>query len=126
MPQGLSQDELVRWLSGEWLDNGPHVCILEGFGGVGKTRIANEVIRQANFPAIRVVVPEGGLGWEDLLILIATELDEIGEKDISSRPDGDLQVGLLSFLRKKCLIVLDNLEALLEPATGMPRNHYGT
>jgi tetratricopeptide (TPR) repeat protein len=111
---------LVRWLSGEWLDNGPHVCILEGFGGVGKTRIANEVIRQANFPAIRVVVPEGGLGWEDLLILIATELDEIGEKDISSRPDGDLQVGLLSFLRKKCLIVLDNLEALLEPATGMP------
>ncbi|MET7893212.1 hypothetical protein [Streptomyces mirabilis] len=120
MAQGLSQDELVRWLCDDWLDNGPHVCILEGFGGVGKSRIANEAIRKADFPAIRVVTPEGGLGWEDLLILIATELDEIGETEISCRTDGDLQAGLLSFLRKRCLIVLDNIEAILDPETGLP------
>ncbi|MGW1211515.1 ATP-binding protein [Streptomyces sp. NPDC002499] len=120
MPQGPSQEELIGWLCDDWLGNGPHVCVLEGFGGVGKTRIANEVIRRADCPAIRVVTPEGGLGWEDLLILIATELDEIGENEISSRPDGDLHAGLLSFLRRKCLIVLDNIEALLDPTTGLP------
>ncbi|TWV28085.1 tetratricopeptide repeat protein [Streptomyces albidoflavus] len=120
MPQGLSQDELIRWLCDDWLLTGPQVCILEGFGGVGKSRIANEVIRRADFPAIRVVTPEGGLGWEDLLILIATELDEIGEREISDRSDGDLQAGLLAFLRKKCLVVLDNIESLLDQETGLP------
>ncbi|WP_157852296.1 ATP-binding protein [Kitasatospora sp. NRRL B-11411] len=96
------------------------MCILEGFGGVGKTRIANAVIHQASGPAIRVVATPDGLGWDDLLIGIGTELEEIGDSTLSGREDGDLFAGLLALFREECLIVLDDIDVLLEPATGLP------
>ena len=39
---GKNRAENVDWLTNEWLKDGPPVCFLQGFSGVGKTDIARD------------------------------------------------------------------------------------
>ena len=41
---GANRQEMLDWLKNAWLMNGPPICFLEGFPGVGKSVLADEVL----------------------------------------------------------------------------------
>jgi hypothetical protein len=111
---------LADWFQSEWLPNGPTVCILEGFSGVGKSRLAGELIQASPVPTVDVTAATEGFGADDVLIEIALKLEASGDATMSNHPDGDLGAGLLDLMRRDILIVVDDFEALLDPASSMP------
>ena len=75
---GTGHQRLIDWLEKEWWQNGPPVCVIEGFPGVGKTRIAEELLdRLGNLPnsAPMLECPSAGIGLvDDLLLTLAEKL----------------------------------------------------
>jgi hypothetical protein len=41
---GREHQALIDWLEHEWWLTGPSICVVEGFPGVGKTRIAEDLM----------------------------------------------------------------------------------
>jgi hypothetical protein len=111
---------LIAWLRDGWPTEGPAVVFMEGFSGVGKSRIGRQLTRQWNGPAARVEVPEQGLVLEDLLLDTATRFDEVGNATMSDRDDLDLVAGFRDLMRSEALLVVDNAQLLQDPITRVP------
>ena len=43
---GTNHRQLLDWLEHQWWPKGPPVCVIEGFPGVGKTRIAEDLLER--------------------------------------------------------------------------------
>ncbi|MDQ4126818.1 MAG: helix-turn-helix domain-containing protein [Actinomycetota bacterium] len=87
---------------------------LTGIGGVGKTRLATEVAREAaqNFPDGVAFVDLAPLG--DPALVLPTIVRSFGLREVEGRNPGE---ALVDHLREKnLLLVLDNFEHLLEAA----------
>jgi hypothetical protein len=108
------------WLESDWLREGPTVCILEGFSGVGKTRLAQDLVSSAHIPAFGVWAAEGGLAADDVILEIALCLEDLDDTTMSGRLDGDLYAGLELIMDKDVLIVIDNFQDLLDKDLSMP------
>src|SRR5574342_697421 len=81
---GKNHTELTGWLFGTWLKDGPPVCFLEGFSGVGKTSIARSLIKSSELRPVMVEMPDTSSDQVDNLFLnLATELSEIGINDLA-------------------------------------------
>jgi hypothetical protein len=112
---------LTDELAENWSDSIPRVVLVEGFPGVGKSRVGREVVDRWPGLAVRVEVPEDFVSIEDVLLDVATRFDELGDEEMSSLEDLDLLSGLLRVMRKGALLVIDDVQRLLDPSTGIPQ-----
>lgn len=103
----------------ECLHTGSRLLTLTGPGGVGKTRLAIEVAREAGGAF------DGGAAWASLAAVRdpARVPDAVAEAvGLEPRPAGVDEARLMSWLEhRELLLVLDNLEHLLESAPFIAR-----
>jgi hypothetical protein len=119
-PSTTDPDPTRAWFR-NWLAEGPPVCVLRGFSGVGKTWLARKVAQESGRPIAYVEIPDGALlSTEDILFEIAGEVEPLG-LDLPSLqvPDADLRVLLEDVMRTPCLVILDNFQEVLDPETRM-------
>jgi len=65
---GTAHRQLLDWLVQVWWPQGPPVCVIEGFPGVGKTRIAEDLLGrlEASVPLTPMLeCPSAGVGMID-------------------------------------------------------------
>ncbi|MGY0536546.1 ATP-binding protein [Nocardioides sp. YJ-D4] len=119
---GLSTDtgSVATWLKEVWPAEGPAIVFIEGFSGVGKSRLGRDLVQSWPGVAVRVEVGPDTLGLEDLLLEVAMHLDELGNSTMSDREDFDFVVGLRAVMRTGALLVLDDAQHLQDPVTRLP------
>ncbi len=120
--------QLVRWLVDAPGSPGVRLVALLGIGGVGKTTLAATVARAVALHFDQVL-------WRSLLNappldeLLHNILQRLAEERLPTFPTSlDAQLALLlDYLRqRRCLLVLDNLESILDPdQPGQMRPGYG-
>ena len=119
---GKTHSELSNWLIQNWLKEGPPVCFIEGFSGVGKTSVARQVVQNSGWDAIIVNMPEADADQADNLFLdLATELSSIGIDDLATAVTEGKQfdTALPAVLVQRVLIVIDEFQRALDE-TGRP------
>ena len=79
---GKEQEQLLDWLSAVWIPDGPTVCFVEGFSGIGKSHVARHLLEdsgRAGLCVVMVNMPERSLSAiDDLLLVLAAELEPNG------------------------------------------------
>lgn len=118
---GTDHRRLLDWLEQEWWPKGPPVCVIEGFPGVGKTRIAEDLLeRLGDAPSLAPMLdcPPAGVGlMDDLLLDLAEKLNEQGDSRLA---EGLNQATLRTILAEPVLLILDELQHGFQPGTGRP------
>ncbi|MEO3822747.1 hypothetical protein [Actinomadura sp. B10D3] len=114
----LLDHELLAWLMGDWQENGESVCVIQGFSGVGKSRIAMEVARNATVPNAFVAVSPGMAESDEILLDIAAGLEQGGLPAMANEPD--LRAGFAAAMKQSCLVVVDDFDVLLDPESRLP------
>lgn len=109
----------LSWLDG-WLDVGAPVCVLQGFSGIGKSRVAQSLQARFAGPSAYVTVPAGGILLDELLLEIAEQLELSGSHTMAARPDMNLRVGLAQAMRSGCLVVIDDFQEFMDTDTRLP------
>ncbi len=71
---GKQHTELLAYLKGPWMDDGPPVCVIEGAPGVGKTSLARELEGDCGRAAVLEPFPES-CERDDLLSVLAAGFD---------------------------------------------------
>jgi AAA domain len=118
MPDGVDRAELVSWLLGPWREDGPGVCVVEGFNGVGKTSAAQRVMRTWSSRSVLVTAEQDF----DLLSLMLGIADKLHLPD--DYIDADVRRGLLRLLENGALIVIDEFDSLLSADTRLPSREF--
>jgi tetratricopeptide (TPR) repeat protein len=120
---GSAHNEILDWLAGDWLRDGPTVCLLEGFSGVGKTAIADTLGTRCGGgrAVVHVEVPQTrGAVSEDLLWTIAEEMEYAGFPDMArvlGHPDR-LSRAFVRSLRAPILVVVDEFQRAFPSSRG--------
>lgn len=114
-----TRDEVVHSLRA-WTVDGPQVCLLEGFSGVGKTWVAHELARTSPVPVIYESVPAEGYELEDLLFVLAAAAEGAGLPVQESNGDLNVRTAIIVALREPCLVILDDVQNLLDPVSRVP------
>jgi len=111
----IGRDEEIREVSGLLHDPDCWLLTLTGMGGIGKTRLANQIGQE-----IRTVFPDGVYfvpleGMKTISALVPKIADTIG---LSFHPqEGSLDTQVNSFLRDKALLIIfDNFEEFVSKA----------
>lgn len=105
----------------EWCHAGSEpVLVCQGFTGLGKSWAARELVNKSKVPSVLVTVPWDGCTMEDLLFMLAEELESIGQYTMMARPGCDLLASLEDQARNGCLIAIDNFQELFEPESLTP------
>ncbi|NER51056.1 MAG: hypothetical protein F6J92_31190, partial [Symploca sp. SIO1A3] len=130
---GQTHTKLLQWLHQDWIQEGPPICFLEGFPGVGKSSLAYALMEQVegleavrghgNWKAVKVDMPEGGANAaNDLLLRLSQELSLKGHNKIADavKEGKSLEEALNVVLRRYILIVVDEFQRALLPETGQP------
>jgi hypothetical protein len=111
---------LAEWLAGDWFAAGPNVCVVEGFSGVGKTRLGTQLATQVQ-PSVMLSAQREDVGIDDLLFNIASEFDRKGEALMADRLGEDLGDALIRQLEQRtCLVVIDDFQDMLAPESEGP------
>jgi len=113
---------LVEWLCGEWWDSGPGVCIIEGFPGVGKTRVAEEVAsrleQKHGILTAWSECPENQIGLlDDLTLGLAESFAAIGDERLAQSLNLDVVSNIIA---KPTLLVIDEFQRSLTARSGRP------
>ena len=120
---GRSHNVLLNWLEQDWWCDGPSICVVQGFPGVGKTLLAEVLVRQIkkrtnNLLAVQIECPESKIGLvDDLYLELAEALDRKGESGFA---DDLTDSGLVSLLQRQTLIVVDELQRSFFDRPGSP------
>ena len=127
---GAQRQQLLDWMRTTWLRDGPPICIVEGFPGVGKTALAddlcgaakNDVAYQACFEE---VTNRPAPSLTDLFLDLAANLTgHCHQPDMEAAllADGELNLAraLDRALRNKVLIVIDEVQRLFKADSGEP------
>jgi tetratricopeptide (TPR) repeat protein/glycosyltransferase involved in cell wall biosynthesis len=118
---GSERQQLLDWLTGEWLAEGAVACFVEGFPGVGKSDLAAAVTQSAEskgWHTVYVEIPDqANPSFHDALHSVADRLADQGHarmstslSDRNTNPAFALERGL----RDKVLIVFDEAGRLLD------------
>jgi len=119
MFDGVHEAELLSWLLGTWRDDGPAVCVVEGFSGIGKTSAAYKALKAWEGPSALVSATEDA-DLESLLFTIAAKLETSGYTAVADHTEGDFRLGVLELLQNDSLIVIDDFDALLSRESSLP------
>lgn len=109
----------LAWLE-EWLTNGPPVCVISGFSGVGKTMLARDLVDANKVPSVYIPLDGSGYGLDDVLFSMAGELENQGLPTMAVDSNNDLLASLALTSLEPQLIVMDDFDHLLDPRTGLP------
>ncbi|MFM0380083.1 glycosyltransferase [Paraburkholderia strydomiana] len=126
---GSERKSLLDWLSVNWRADGPNVCFLEGFPGVGKSDLVAEVAAafasMNEWTVVTYEVPD-----RPSIVLVDVWLDIADELARQNRPkmqeimlgeDGNNPAfAIEKALNRNVLIVLDEAQRLFEPDSGRP------
>ncbi len=126
---GKTHNRMLDWLQTQWLKDGPQVCFIEGFSGVGKTSVARSLIQSSGWPALIVNVPETKSSQaDDLFLDLATELSILGYDEMAKAVEEGkpLWFALMSVLQHRVLIVLDEFQRTFSRDVGRPLGEYWT
>jgi WD40 repeat protein/DNA-binding SARP family transcriptional activator len=98
-----------------WLAAGVRVVVVLGIGGVGKTALAASVVRAAS-ERFEAVVWRSLINAPPLDETLRAVLDALGRHSMLPQAGLDQQLDLLlrALRERRCLLVLDNLESILE------------
>ena len=116
MPELVGSDakQLVDWLCKEWWEESPGVCIVEGFPGVGKTRVAEEVAERLSNKSVCTAwaeYPESRTGaLDDLAFVLAESFAQVGDERVAETLD--LEV-VPEILNTPTLLVIDEFQRSL-------------
>ncbi|WP_169316088.1 glycosyltransferase [Pseudomonas agarici] len=125
---GENRRQVLSWLTDRWLVEGPAVCFIEGFPGVGKSELsvelATHVEQLEGWQVIIEEVVERPLALQATLSDIADRLTGLGVETmlntlLSERPNPAF--ALEQALRKPVLIILDEAQRLFKANTGEPQ-----
>lgn len=116
----MAENQLRDWLTGQWLTDGPSICVIEGFSGVGKSSLAQALVHEADLPSVIVQGVGGSLSLDDALLEMAIAFDDLGRSEMVAREDGNLLLGLGDLLRHPALLIIDDFDELLHASTGLP------
>lgn len=119
MPTASPYEQLERWLNDTWIDKGPAACVVDGFSGVGKSRLASAFAASHAARTIFIRATSGLVNFEDLTFELLEEIELIDLRDPPSDSD-DFAAIIEHLLRQGVIVVLDNMEELLDQTTGMP------
>lgn len=118
---GSERQQLLDWLTGEWLAEGAVACFVEGFPGVGKSDLAAAVMQSAEskgWHTVYVEIPDqANPSFNDALYGVADRLADHGQARMStslSDPSANLAFALERGLRDKALIVFDEAGRLMD------------
>jgi tetratricopeptide (TPR) repeat protein len=120
---GQGHTELLNWLTNRWLKQGPPICFVEGFSGTGKTRIiADNLMTEPGWKAIKVDMPEQSNPLDELLVTLAGESEALGYQELVTAFDAgkSLPKALTNLLRQKILIVIDEFQRAFPIGSGKP------
>lgn len=113
---GVSEQELLDSLLGDWRTHGPTLAIVEGFSGTGKTTAVRKLKQAWQGASVLVTAADQGGGVEDLLFDIAANLEMAGDKTLADEADGDYRQGLKKFLKDPSLVIIDDFDEVLNAA----------
>jgi tetratricopeptide (TPR) repeat protein len=120
---GAQHNTLLDWLATGWRTEGPRVCVIEGFPGVGKTRVAEDLSDRLAAAAdppliVRTVCPSSQTGLiDDLLLNLAQEFAEAGEPSLADRLDVPT---LHQLLARRVLLIIDEFQNSFHDRPGHP------
>jgi len=127
---GKKHQALTTWLEDGWWSNGPPVCVISGFPGTGKTKIAVDAmnaLKQAQ-PTLPIAyfncVESKSDQADDLLLTITEELAADGDREPLERLERGEDVAAIfsRILAQPRLIIADEAQRLLVGSTGaMPK-----
>lgn len=127
---GDQHKALVEWLTGNWWQNGPSIAAIQGFPGLGKTAIAEQVVEQitgrvGGIVTVHFDCPDSTATLvDDLVLTLAEQLNAKGDdgvvEDLTDGIDAD---GVFrKLLDRPRLIVLDEAQRLMGEANTTPKN----
>ena len=120
---GKEHKQAVNWLHSEWWKNGPPICLVRGFSGVGKTEVKNQYLDKHRTAGNRVcdfVVPESlGSQLTEFWLQLGQELSDIGDQsladEVASGVSGSRLTSVLAnTISKPTLLVLDEFQRVLD------------
>ena len=124
---GQRQRDLLTWLRDKWMHDGPNVCFVEGFSGVGKTQVARVLLQSMGIigtTAVRVDMPDMETNSiDDLLLDLASDLDLNNHHQLVDAIDKgqDLLKALEQFLfLNPVLIIIDEFQRALMQGRATP------
>jgi tetratricopeptide (TPR) repeat protein len=120
MKLGKHQSDLLDWLKNKWLTTGgQNVCLIEGFSGNGKTRLAQDFQQSlilSGYKPCFVALPDGSFSMEDFFLMLAGDLSNIGYKSFEEAIFGNkkAEAAFVQFiLNEPVCIIIDNFQNLL-------------
>ncbi|SDD96920.1 tetratricopeptide repeat protein [Actinokineospora iranica] len=110
---GGDRAALLTWLATEWPRTGPCVCLVEGFPGVGKTHLSDQLVARAkDRKFIDVEIPEGQTSFHDLMLAVRQAL--LRGTDLSVPPGADILQFLRIALREPITIRIDDFQYCMD------------
>ena len=126
---GKNRAENLEWLTQAWLRNGPPVCFLQGFSGVGKTDLARDFRELADKAGMRpaVINEVADRATPDVLENLM-ELSEVlsrqglpqMERVLFEQKSPNLAYALERALQQSVVIILDEAQRFFHPESGAP------
>lgn len=127
---GAKRQELLEWLGNNWLAEGPPICFIEGFPGVGKTALAGDLCAVAEREGVlqtcfEEVPDRPDPSIADIFIDLAANLSSHChqpemEAALLDGSEMNFVRALDRALRNKVLIVIDDVQRLFKSDTGEP------
>ena len=127
---GKNRAETLDWLLNRWLKEGPPVCFLQGFPGVGKSDLARDFRALAekegkrHKPVINEIADRLTPSVFESLMELSVVLSNQGlpemEKILFDESNPNLAFAMEKALQRPVLIILDEAQRFFQPDSGTP------
>ena len=120
---GRKHIELIEWLTNTWLPQGPPICFVEGFPGVGKTSVARVLMGKVDIPTVIITAPDTqGDPIDDLFLDLGTKLSEVGYPEVADAVERSESpsVAFTRLLHKPLLLVVEEFQRVMAADSGKP------